>query len=213
MHAEWHTMGSLVQFLFIRGPKCKRGVWQEHVKSEETTPNWFCKTNYIRTCSESLSISLFFHKKKDKKKNKTWWKWWIVSSVFPVLLSHQSHFVFFLAPSWQNPNGPNQSVSQSLVPCQHSMSIDSTCVAATQQIIGAERRLWHMIHQKYSHTNYYFVICHLDLLRCWPIVKQLMYLSSLSKFILTRPWAAPTKTHYFGWWLNPRCCKPECGPK
>lgn len=91
----------------------------------------------------------------------------------------------------------SKSVSQSLVPCQHSLSTDSTCGAATLQLLGAEGNLWHMIHQKYSHTNYYFVICHLDLLRCWPIVKQLMYLSSLSKFILTRPWAPPTKTHYF----------------
>lgn len=81
-----------MQFWFTLGPKCKRGVWQQHVESEGTTPKltlWHeLSQNLLRIPTNQSSFSPLWEKKNKKHGE----KWWIVSSVFSVLLSHRSHF-------------------------------------------------------------------------------------------------------------------------
>lgn len=159
----------------------------------------------MRTCSESLSRSLFFFF-FEKTKQRKWWRWEIIC----VLCSAQSSKPFCVLPGtgpaeskWSKSGSKSVSVSinwalmahlavvQCEIPATHWDWTEPLAHSGISGFTLGQRLM------KISHTNYYFVLCHLDSLRCWPIVKQLMSLSSLSKLILPRPWAAQIKTRHF----------------
>lgn len=196
MHTEWQHNGPFNAVLIHTGTNMQKR----------------CLAAARRIRGNNTFFFFFFLRKKEQK---TRWKWWIVSSVFSVLLSHLSHFAFFLAPSWQNPNGPSQSVSHWCIVSIH-WALIAVVVLHPCNSLGL-KGAHELIRQKYSHTNYYFVICHLGLVsllancKAADVLVQSLQVHSYPASGSANQntlFSAPSKLR-----LNPRGCKPECCPK